>query len=261
MNDNILVANNLNFSIDKQPIIQDFNLSIKHGEIVSIIGANKCGKSTLIKLLSGFYFTENMITVNNITLNQKSKDGFFKKVGLVCKDFSDEVINVKDYIQSDMKKKDDLFYNKIVDMFSVKPLLDEKVNALSTDHFILVEMCKNLVKKPNILFIDYTNMRMSHAIKIKISNLYKLLTKEGIAIVFATNNSSDALLSDTTYVLHKGVIALSGTTKEVLKQDGLLLKLGVELPFEVDLSLKLGMYGLIDGIYYDIDELVDKLWK
>ena len=261
MNNEILNVKNLYYEIDKQVIFRDFNLSVSQGEIVSIIGANKCGKSTLIKLLSGFYPTENMITVNNITLNQKSKDGFLKKVGLVCKDFSDEELFVKDYIQLDMKKKDALFYNKIVEMLSIKPLLDEKVNALSTDHFILVEMCKNLVKKPNILFIDYTNIKMSNAIKIKISNLYKLLTKEGIAIVFATNDSSDVLVSDTTYVLHKGMIALSGATKEVLKQDGLLLKLGVELPFEVDLSLKLGMYDLIDGIYYDIDELVDKLWK
>lgn len=261
MDNNVLVTNNLCFSAGKQILFQNFNISIKHGEIVSIIGANKCGKSTLIKLLSGFLETENMVTVNNITLNEKSKDGFSKKVGLICQNSSTFEGKVKEYITLDVKKKDTSFYNKIIDILSIKPLLDENVYMLDTDDFVLVEMCRNLLKKPSVLFIDYTNTIMSNALKTHISSLYELLTKEDIAIVFATNDASDILISDTTYVLHKGMIALAGPTKEVVKQDSLLLKLGVELPFEVDLSLKLGMYDLVDDIYYDIDELVDKLWK
>ncbi len=261
MNNEILNVNHLYYEVDKQVIFRDFNLSVHQGEIVSIIGANKCGKSTLIKLLGGFYLTENMITVNNITLNEKSKEGFLKKVGFVYKDSSDSKEKVKDYIDSGLKKKDSNFYNKIIAMLGIKSLFDKRLDELNTDDFVLVDMCKNLVKKPNVLFIDYTNLSISKAVKIQINNLYRLLAKEDIAIVFATNDSSDILISDTTYVIHKGVIALSGKTKEVLKEDSLLLKLGIELPFEVDLSLKLGMYGLIDDIYYDVDELVNKLWK
>ncbi len=261
MNDNVLVANQLCFSIGKTCIFQNFNLTIKQREIVSIIGANKCGKSTLIKLLSGFYYTENQITVSNISLNEKTKDGFFKKVGLVCTNYSEIHDKVKDYIESDIKKKDSSFYNEVMEMCAIKSLLQKRVDQLNCDDFVLVELCKNLVKKPNVLFIDYTNLCISEKLKKQIEGFYSFIKQEGIAIVFATNNASDILLSDTTYVLHKGVIALSGKTNEVLKQDRLLLNFGIELPFEVDLSLKLGMYNLIDDLYYDMDKLVEKLWK
>lgn len=262
MNDYVFIANNLCFSQNGESIFENFNISIKHGEIVSIIGANKCGKSTLIKLLSGFYPTENKIAVSNIVLNEKSKEGFYKKVGLVCNENNRENhALVGDYISSDAKRKNNNFYRKIIEMFGIQELLKQRVNTLGVDDFIRVEMCKNLVKKPNVLFIDYTNIHMSQALKKQISFLYELLAKEDIAIVFATNDPTDALIADTTYVIHKGVIALAGKTKDVFRQDSLLLKLGIELPFEVDLSLKLGMYGLLDDIYYDIDELVNRLWK
>lgn len=262
MNDYVFIANNLCFSQNGESIFENFNISIKHGEIVSIIGANKCGKSTLIKLLSGFYPTEDKIAVNNIVLNAKSKEGFYKKIGLVCnEDNRNSRVLVGDYISSEVKKKNNTFYHKIIEMFGIQDLLKQRVNTLYLDDFIRVEICKNLVKKPSILFIDYTNIHMSQALKKQIGVLYELLSKEDIAIVFATNDPSDALVADTTYVIHKGVIALAGKTKDVFRQDSLLLKLGIELPFEVDLSLKLGMYGLLDDIYYDIDEMVNQLWK
>lgn len=261
MNNEVLNVSNLYYEIDKQVIFQDFCMSVKQGEIVSIIGANKCGKSTLIRLLSGFYLTENMVTVNKITLNKKSKDGFLKKVGRIDACKSKDSILVRDYIYLDVKKKDNAYFDYLVDLFAIKPYLNKNISGLSQDDFIRVEFCKNLMKKPNVLFIDYTNLYMSNALRTQLHAIYKVLVKEKIAIVFVTNEPSDLLVSDTTYVIHKGVIALSGETKEVLKQDSFLLKLGIELPFEVDLSLKLSMYGLVDKIYYDIEELVNVLWK
>lgn len=261
MNNEILNVNNLYYEVDKQVIFRDFNLSVHQGEIVSIIGANKCGKSTLIKLLSGFYPTENMVTVNKITLNEKSREGFLKKVGRIDNNRSKDSRVVRDYINSEIKKKDSAYFDYLVELFSINHILNKNISTLSEDDFIRVEFCKNLMKRPNVLFIDYTNLHMSNSLRTQLHAIYKVLSKEKIAIVFVTNEPSDLLVSDTTYVIHKGVIALSGETKEVLKQDSFLLKLGIELPFEVDLSLKLSMYGLVDKIYYDIEELVNVLWK
>lgn len=262
MNNDVLTVKNLKIDNVGGTSFDNFNFHIKHGEIVSIIGANKCGKSTLIDILSGNLPTNDFITVNNITLNEKTRTGFLKRIGLVKCDYTDEDIKTKEYIEKNLdKKRDKVFYKKMLELFSIEKLMDIKVNNLSTDDFVKVEFFRNLVKKPNVLFIDYTKLNISSSLKESLVNIYKILVKEDIAIVYATNDSSDLIFSDTTYVIHKGVIAISGKTEDVLQQDGLLLKLGIELPFEVDLSLKLKMYNLVDKIYYDIDELVMQLWK
>ena len=54
---------------------------------------------------------------------------------------------------------------------------------------------------------------------------------------------------------------MEGKTLDVLKKDNILSKLGLELPFMVDLSLKLQFYELINDIKLDMDDLVVSLWK
>lgn len=52
-NENILEVKSLNLSYGKNTILQDINMSLKKGEIISIIGPSGCGKSTLLKAIGG----------------------------------------------------------------------------------------------------------------------------------------------------------------------------------------------------------------
>ena len=51
------------------------------------------------------------------------------------------------------------------------------------------------------------------------------------------------------------------TIEEIIKRDNELSKLGIEIPIMIDLSLKLQFYDLLDDIYYDVEGMVNKLWK
>jgi hypothetical protein len=62
-------------------------------------------------------------------------------------------------------------------------------------------------------------------------------------------------------VLSNGNILLDGPVMEVLKKDKVFNRIGVEIPFMVDLSIKLQLYGLIDHIILDMDEMVNAIWK
>lgn len=262
MNNDVVKVEDLNIEIENHCKYEHLSFSVKHKEIVSIIGANKCGKSTFMKILSGYIPTNDQIKVGNISLNEKSRLGFLKKVGYIHQDKTKSDRLVKAYIEEELdKKKDKAFFKKMIELFQVENLLNSKVSNLSKDDFVRVLFCRNLVKRPSVLFIDYTTLDISKGLKKSLESIYPILKEEDISIVYTTNDPKDFVFSDTTYVMHAGKIALYGKTKEVLKEDGLLLKLGIELPFEVDLSLKLQMYNLVDKIYYDIDELVDYLWK
>ena len=88
-----------------------------------------------------------------------------------------------------------------------------------------------------------------------------LLNKQNIKYIIITSNVEDALLADYLIVFDKENIVVEGYSKEVLKEEKLLKRLGFGLPFAVDLSLSLEFYDILDKIYYDTSSLVGELWN
>ena len=69
------------------------------------------------------------------------------------------------------------------------------------------------------------------------------------------------LLSDYTYIIDHGEIVLEGNPIEVLEKDNVLNKAGLNLPFMMDLSVKLRDYDLVEEIELDMEKMVNILWK
>ena len=80
-----------------------------------------------------------------------------------------------------------------------------------------------------------------------------------LTIILITHDLEDTLLSDNILVLDKGKIVMYDT-KEKIYQDEKLEKLGFNLPFIVKLSHNLMLYDLLDKVYFDSGEVMDKLW-
>ena len=76
-----------------------------------------------------------------------------------------------------------------------------------------------------------------------------------------TSNLEDTINCDYIYVIDNNVIAVEGKPIEVLEKDNILNKLGIDLPFMMDLSVKLKDYDLIDNIEVDYDRMIEALWK
>ena len=69
------------------------------------------------------------------------------------------------------------------------------------------------------------------------------------------------LQSDYTYIISNKQITLEGIPSEVLEKDNIINKAGLELPFMMDLSVKLRDYDLIKDIELDMEKMVNNLWK
>ncbi|MBR2247524.1 MAG: hypothetical protein IJ880_10920, partial [Bacilli bacterium] len=88
-----------------------------------------------------------------------------------------------------------------------------------------------------------------------------LQEKDKLTIILTTGNLNNTIDSDYLYILSEGKIVLEGKPLEVLEKDNLLNRLGLELPFMIDLSVKLKDYNLVDNIKLDMDRMVKDLWK
>ena len=80
-------------------------------------------------------------------------------------------------------------------------------------------------------------------------------------IIMTISNLEDSLYSDYLYIIDNEKIILKGAPLDVLEKDNILNKLGLELPFMLDLSVKLRDYDLISALELDQERLVDKLWN
>ena len=63
------------------------------------------------------------------------------------------------------------------------------------------------------------------------------------------------------YYVYMMVLMLDGKTLDVLNNEKILKRLGFDLPFMIDLSIQLKLYGLIDRTYLNMEDLVNNLWK
>jgi hypothetical protein len=76
-----------------------------------------------------------------------------------------------------------------------------------------------------------------------------------------TNNLEEVLLTDYIYVISDSNILIEGIPIDVIQKDNIMNKAGLNLPFMVDLSVKLRDYDLVKEIEQDKERMVELLWK
>ena len=82
-----------------------------------------------------------------------------------------------------------------------------------------------------------------------------------LVIISTSTHLEESLVKDYLYIINNGEIALAGKPFEVLQKDNIINKIGLNLPFMIDLSVKLKDYDLLDEIILSKDRMVDELWK
>jgi len=260
----------LNFSYDNKVIFKDFNLNIEKGKFVSIVGTTGSGKSTLVKILVGLLKAEGYINIYRMNLCEDNLMDIRRNVGVifenpdntfVAETVLDEIVfslENLEYAKSTIKNKVD----KVLEYIPIKEILEKNPHYLSAGEKQLVSLASALITEPKILILDEAFSMVDGVMKDKILKLLKKLNHEKkITIINITNDVEETVYGDEIIVLANGKIKLNGEKIEVYKQEKQLKKLGLDLPFMVDLSNKLSYYGLVDKTILNMNEMVNHLWK
>jgi len=235
-------------NIKYKTILNDISININEHRFISISGTNKCGKTTLIKILSGIIDTEYKVNKKNVGVILNNKNNFIHKT----------VDKVLDHFNENVEE---VICKKIISYLSMNKLLKRKIEKLTGFEELKLKIAIELIKKNNILLIDDIDTYLTKKEQKELFILLNNLVEEDIRIIYTTNKLEDTLYSDYLYILDCGKIVLEGKPLLVLKEDTTLNKLGLELPFMVDFSIKLMDYNIIEEIELDIDRMVDTIWK
>lgn len=210
-------------SYDKVTILDDINLEIEDGEIVSILGPSGCGKTTLLNLILGITEADSGRIVfqgEDITTTPMEKRGF----NIVFQDYAlFPNLNVYKNIVYGLRNKPGITtpqeLEELIDLLGLKEHLDKKIDQLSGGQKQRVALARTLVMKPKILLLDEPLSALDGVIKESIKEKIKTIAQEfHLTTIIVTHDPEEALtLSDHVMIINQGSISQYGKPDEIVK--------------------------------------------
>lgn len=210
--------------------VKGISLEINQGEIITLIGANGAGKSTILMTISGVVNCRaGKILLNDQEIQDLDSDLIVKKG--VCQvpegrhifpqltvkenlDMGAFLRNDRDQIKKDIDYVYELF-----------PLLAERRNqdggTLSGGEQQMLAMSRSLMARPQLLLLDEPSMGLAPLIIKQIFEIIKKINQESNTTIFLVEqNANQALqIADRGYVLETGKITLSGSAQSLMANE------------------------------------------
>ena len=220
----MLKLENIKKSYDDVTILDNINLEIGQGEIVSILGPSGCGKTTLLNMILGITDADcGKIEFNgeDVTKVPMEKRGF----NIVFQDYAlFPNLNVYRNITYGLRNKPDISSRKevdeLIDLLGLRDHLFKKIEQLSGGQKQRVALARTMVMKPKILLLDEPLSALDGVIKESIKERIKKIAKEyHLTTIIVTHDPEEALtLSDKVLILNKGGIAQFGTPDDIINE-------------------------------------------
>lgn len=223
----ILELNNVVAGYGKKEIINKISIKINQGRIVTLLGSNAVGKSTILKtilsqtcLRSG-EIKYNGINISNLSTYKIARLGISyvpEGRGIFANLTTKENLLAGAYL---LKSKQEL-ENNLNRVYSIFPILKERSNqlaeSLSGGEQEMLVIGRSLMSKPNLLLLDEPSLGLAPKLVELIGKILKEINNEGVCILLVEQNAKLALeLADYGYLIRKGTIVLEGDTKDLIK--------------------------------------------
>jgi branched-chain amino acid transport system ATP-binding protein len=224
---NLITLDNLCVSYGGIKAVKGINLTVPEGEIVTLIGANGAGKSTILRAIAGLIKIEsgkinylgnditgnstNSIVEKGITLVPEGRRVFPDLTVL-------ENLKIGAYLRKD-KLDDDIKW-----IYKLFPRLEERswqmAGTLSGGEQQMLAVGRALMSKPKLIMMDEPSLGLAPIIVHDIMNIIKTVNKEGVTILLVEQNANLALkIAHYGYVCETGVITMQGTGMELLNDE------------------------------------------
>lgn len=208
--------------------VHNVSFEVKQGEIVSLIGANGAGKTTILRTISGLVRPSNghiIFEGKNIEKAAPQKivadglsqvpEGRHVFSGLTVQ----ENLDMGAFLRKDSTLKEDF-----EQIFAKFPFLKERRNqdaaTLSGGEQQMLAMGRALMSKPKLLLLDEPSMGLAPIFIKEIFSIIQEIQAQGTTVLLIEQNAKMALsIANRGYVLETGKIVLEGTGKELLASE------------------------------------------
>lgn len=224
----MLQINNLNAFYGQAQALKDISLEIKKGEIVTLIGANGAGKTTILSCIAGLLKNKTgLISFEEQPIDKLSPEAVVKLgISLVPEDrglFGPltvlENLSLGAYLRYRKTKKPQIQadLDKIFELFPIlKSRLKQTVSTLSGGQQQMVAIGKALMAKPKLLLLDEPSLGLAPLVIQEIFEVIRALNREGTTILLIEQNAHLALeTAHRGYLIENGRVVSSGGSREL----------------------------------------------
>ena len=224
------------------------NLTVKYGEILSVLGENGSGKTTLMNMISGIYFPDHgQIFINGEEVVIRSpKDAFAHKIGMIHQHFKlVDVFNATENIVLGLNegKKFDIKESakrvaEICEQFGFELDPYKKIYEMSVSEKQTVEIIKVLYRGADVLILDEPTAVLTPQETQKLFRVLRKMRDNGKAIIIITHKLHEVLsLSDRVSVLCKGKYIGTVNTAETNESELTEMMVGKKISLNIHRSV------------------------
>jgi branched-chain amino acid transport system ATP-binding protein len=220
----LLDLKNLNVRYGGITAVRDVSLRVDEGEVVSLIGSNGAGKTSILKAISGLIPSDGQILFDGMTeLRRMQPDGIVKSGVVHVPEgrgiFGNLTIR-ENLILAAWQRRDDIG-SDLDSVYRIFPRLKERVNqeagTLSGGEQQMLAVGRALIMNARLLLLDEPSMGLSPRYVKEIFRVLHDIKKRGTTILLVEQNARMALnLATRGYVMETGSIILSGTSGELI---------------------------------------------
>ncbi len=207
-------------------VLRDISLEIEEGEVVAVLGSNGVGKTTLNNCMSGLIKPNGgKIFFEEEVISNKSPEEIVD-MGLIHVPEGRKLfpnLTVRDNLElgSYRRGKSNRSTNleKVLEIF---PKLSERISqtagTLSGGEQQMVAIGRGLMGDPRLLLLDEPSLGLSPLLVEQMFELIKKISDDGLTVLLVEQNVTQSLsIADRAYVVEEGSIAISGLSKDLLK--------------------------------------------
>lgn len=217
-------------------ILENFDLHVKPGETIALVGPTGAGKTTVINMLTRFYdVNKGSVRIDGIDVRDATLESLRKEVGVLMQDpfiFKGSIIDNIRYGREDATDEECIAAAKLIaaDSYIEKmpdgyyTILEERGGSLSAGEKQLISFARIILKNPSVIILDEATSAIDTETEILIKEALDKIIADKTAFIVAhrlsTIRNSDRIL----YISNKGIME-QGTHEELMALKGLYWKL------------------------------------
>ena len=224
----LLECRSITAGYSASPVLEDIDFAIDEGEIVTLVGANGAGKSSLVKSISGllrpmrgelWFQGERIDSLSAAERLQRGichvPEGRQVFAGMTVA----ENLSMGAYVRRTEDKG--LVQQRLARLVSQYPFLQERlhdvVGNFSGGQQQILAIARGLMSQPKLIMLDEPSLGLSPLMIIEVFNLVKELRAKGHSVLLSEQNAYAALaIADRGYVIENGRVAMSGKASDLL---------------------------------------------
>lgn len=216
-------VNNFGIAFNNTRILEDINFDVEAGEIITLLGASGCGKTTILRAIAGLQVEhEGNICIGDTCVS--SKDIFIKdrEIGYIFQDYAlFPHLNVSDNIGFSLfklsKEEREEKIDSLLKQFNLEEHKYKQIHQLSGGQQQRVAIARAMANNPKILLLDEPFANLDEQLRYKTKMWLKNIIKENnLSAILVTHDKEEALsISDKIGIIHDKKLLQFSKTDEI----------------------------------------------